>query len=293
MRIKLPNYSLMGMSISGRYTSICIPEFKICFDMGCLPDVSIGAHTVFITHGHMDHIGDLNLHLRQRRLRGIQRSPNYVMPQVCMEPFKVLYSACDALDRGHRDTTLFTKMLDFNLFSSEGFQNKEFKVNHKAYVKAYPMVHRVPAFGYVLFERRTKLKEEYKNLKGSEIAALRKQENSPDMFDITEKNLIAFTGDTTIEGIIYVPDFLEAETLIIECTHLQDVAEEETHHHKHTHIKDILKYRELIKCQNLVLCHFSGRYFDKPGRIRELLDELDFFEQMKPINVYLFDEMPI
>lgn len=291
MKINLDQYSLCGVSISGRFTSICVPELKICFDMGCVPKQSISARVVLITHGHMDHIGALNLHYRQRCLRSITRKPNYVMPSICFKPFKMLHSAYQALDQGLSDTTSISHISEMNLFKTETFMDQPFKLNAQTYIKAYPMKHRVSSFGYIVYESRKKLKPEYCHLSGHEIANLRHEQ---DLFDIHEKPLIAYTGDTIIQSVLDQPDFLKAETLIMECTHLQDMSSNVTHKYQHIHIEDILTHKDQFQCKNLVLCHFSSIYFDRhPTMIKKLLEDLDFFKKMAPVNVYLFDELPI
>ena len=114
------------------------------------------------------------------------------------------------------------------------------------------------------------------------------------MFITREKILFAYTGDTMIDSVLEQNDFLKAETLVMECTHLNNMSSESTHKHQHIHVDDILKNKNKFKCKNLVLIHFSSRYYDgEKSIVRELLEKIDFFKQMEPINVHLFDELPL
>jgi hypothetical protein len=63
--------------------------------------------------------------------------------------------------------------------------------------KVMKTFHSVPSVGYCFWQIKSKLKDEYKNLKGPQIGELRKQGVS--VLEETHLPLFAFTGDTSIE----------------------------------------------------------------------------------------------
>lgn len=103
--------------------------------------------------------------------------------------------------------------------------------------------------------------------------------------DVTEVPLIAFSGDTTIEGLLRHTDMLNAETLIIECTYLlanldesKNDTPEECHRRGHIHEQDIIDHHAKFKCKELILCHFSRKYrrddiFETKERLQKLFGD--------------------
>ena len=86
------------------------------------------------------------------------------------------------------------------------------------HVKVIECFHTVPSVGYLFYEKRNKLKEEYKNLNGTELAALKKQN-----VQVVEQVLIplfAFLGDTVPIVFEKYPQLFEFPFVITECTFL-------------------------------------------------------------------------
>jgi ribonuclease Z len=120
------------------------------------------------------------------------------------------------------------------------------------------MVHTVPTFGYVIFSHRKKLKPEYIGLPGIELKELRKTVSITEDTFVPE---IAFTRDTTIEGILREPIFLQARVLIMECTFLDDeVSPETAREYGHVHVTDIIEHSDKFANECIILTHFSARY---------------------------------
>jgi len=120
--------------------------------------------------------------------------------------------------------------------------------------------HSVPSVGYCFFDTKLKLKEEYKSLKGAEIAALRKQGVQIQTEQLVP--LFVFTGDTTPQ--IFSQEILfQFPVIITECTYLNDSENEKAKKNSHTHWNEV---KEIIKAHPniiFVLTHFSCKYSDK------------------------------
>ncbi|KAK4350506.1 hypothetical protein RND71_029819 [Anisodus tanguticus] len=57
--LQIEGYSIEGISIAGHETCIIVPSLNLAFDIGKCPQRAISQQFLFISHGHMDHIGGL------------------------------------------------------------------------------------------------------------------------------------------------------------------------------------------------------------------------------------------
>ncbi|AYV83813.1 MAG: tRNaseZ [Hyperionvirus sp.] len=120
------------------------------------------------------------------------------------------------------------------------------------------MTHKICSYGYIISEQRQKLKHIYKGLTGKELKDLK--EANIEIHDQISIPIISFTGDTTINGVLANPEFMESNILIMECTHFHDstIADAETH--GHIHFQQILDNIDKFHNKWIVLCHFSQKY---------------------------------
>lgn len=97
--------------------------------------------------------------------------------------------------------------------------------------------------GYVVYERRNKLKAEYHGLSGSEIAKIR--QSGAEVSQVVDTPLIAFTGDTLVtwmdsaDSHPVIRDALRATVLITEATFLESTIAQSKSWEKygHTHLE--------------------------------------------------------
>ncbi|HEX4149490.1 MAG TPA: metal-dependent hydrolase, partial [Pirellulales bacterium] len=128
--------------------------------------------------------------------------------------------------------------------------------------------HTVPSLGFVVWERRRKLKPEFSQLSGNEIRDLRLSGT-----EVTEERRVAklaYLGDSSPEGLDQCPAMYEAQVLITEMTFVSPKhRKDKIHKYGHMHLDDLLERRERFRNEMIVASHFSTRYNSK--QIRDLV----------------------
>ena len=224
-----------------------IPELKMGFDLGAHPWDFMGTPTWFITHCHLDHIAALPLYVARRRLMKMAK-PKIYLPAYAVDAVRNMLDTFQRLDRGR---------LPCDLIGVEGGQ--ELEISRELVVNVMKTRHTVPSVGYVVSERRKKLKPQYLELSGDQIRDLRKGGT-----EITEERrlpLIGFTGDTSPLGLDDNPMFYEAKILITEMTFIADDHRKELiHKNGHMHLDDFVAREDKFKNEIVIAGHFSTRY---------------------------------
>lgn len=282
LTVKLGNLTLRGKSTGGKETAIIIEELSVIFDVGYQADKVETIQNVFVSHGHGDHIGCLHFCNYSRKLQNITNPWQVIMPQCCIEPFRVIATAVSSLARGgfprefheckfENDTTTtkltikpFDKLRIDKLIPAE--ECKDIPLIHKPNYTtcAYKMNHRITSFGYVISEWRKKLKKEFLSLSPAEIIAIKN--TGTVLTEQIEILTVAFSGDTKIDAILANDKFLNAQILIMECTHFQydsenpDIAINDAMLHGHVHFKQFVDNITQFKNKWIVLCHLSQKY---------------------------------
>jgi ribonuclease Z len=139
---------------------------------------------------------------------------------------------------------------------------QEIELSRELVVTPVKTVHTIASLGYIVWERRKKLKPEYLALAGHEIRDLKNQG-----VDITREvriPLVGYTGDTTPAGLDLNPDFYQTQVLITEMTFVAPGhRKEKIHKNGHTHLDDIVARQKEFKNELIIAGHFSTRYTDK------------------------------
>jgi ribonuclease Z len=256
-------YTIRGYSRAGSRTCIIIPDLNILFDMGYMNDIAHSIDNKFISHGHNDHIGCLHYDHCTRRLAKITKNKLYVMPRQCIKPYMMIASAISEMNRGQNgeNIKIFDTLLDTTIVSSEECENMLYPVIHSKnlFFKAIPMDHKVKSYAYIIYRLSKKLKKEYLNMSPRELIEIKKIIGN----DITEPiytPIVAYTGDTTIAGIIKNKELLNVPLLIMECTGFDDDDKDIVSCGGHIHFDDIVAYRDLFYNTKIILFHFSQKY---------------------------------
>lgn len=254
-------FTFWGQSVAGTRTCIIVEELKIAFDLGFYPRKAASCDTVFVSHGHADHMGSLHYHSFDRSLQRMEK-PTYIMPEYCVSYFKQAYHALKHLNR-HFDGELRENHSVIGT-DPKGVKSEDVTTlkNGRYRVKSYEMIHTVPAVGFVIFEIKKNLREDLRHLSQKDIGNLAR--SGEQVNRLYEVPIIGYTGDTTIDGVLRHEDLLNSEILIMECTYLNTGCEndgiEKCHERGHIHEQDIIDNADKFQCKELMLCHFSRRY---------------------------------
>jgi len=247
--MKVNGIEIKGRSVSGYATVVALPEYGVCFDCGMAIHDAVQSETVCITHGHLDHFGDVARHAYIRGMTGMASSL-FVVPLSLtgrVEELMAYWAKVQEARRApYRTTTL-------RAGDSLGIRS------HRI-IRSFETDHRIPSQGYMLLEDRKRLKPEFVGVDGRELGRMRKE--GIRFEDVFEVPLVAFTGDTMAS--LYDRVKFEVKVLIAECTFLNDVTVDEAHKKGHTHITELAAKADRFEgVEALVLTHFSKRYGNK------------------------------
>ncbi len=227
-----------------------IAELKLGFDLGVQPWDFMGTSTWFVSHTHLDHIAALPVYVSRRRMMKMD-PPTIYLPESTVDACQQVLRTFQRLDRGSMPCELIgVKPGDM------------IELSRELVVEVLPTRHTVPSVGFVVYERRKKLKPEFTHLQGTEIRDLRLQ--GIEVSAETRIPILGYTGDTSPPGLDDNPVFYEARTLITEMTFLApDHRKEKIHKHGHMHLDDFKARRDKFKNELIIAAHVSTRYTDR------------------------------
>nr|XP_043617254.1 tRNase Z TRZ1 [Erigeron canadensis]XP_043617255.1 tRNase Z TRZ1 [Erigeron canadensis] len=247
--LDIEGYSIEGLSIAGHETCVILPSLNLAFDIGKCPQRAISQQFLFISHGHMDHIGGLPMYVATRGLYRMS-PPTIIVPTVIKESVEKIFEAHRAMDQSELKHTLIG--LDVG---------EEFHLRKDLKVKAFKTYHVIPSQGYVIYSVKQKLRPEYVGLPADEIKKLKF--SGAEITYTTTSPEVAFTGDTTSDfiGDDNNGDMLKAKILIMESTYVEDtMTVENARDYGHTHLSEIIKDANKFENKAILLIHFSARY---------------------------------
>jgi ribonuclease Z len=136
------------------------------------------------------------------------------------------------------------------------------------WVRAFRTHHTGPSLGYQLLTRVPKLRNEFLELPGAEIAA--RKQRGEDLFRIEERLELAYATDTLIRVLDTHPSLLSTRVLILECSFLDGRKSiEASRAGGHLHLDELLERASLFENEALVLMHFSQIY--SPSEVHAIL----------------------
>ena len=258
--------TLEGFSRAAMQTYWRIPELKLGFDLGGQPWSFMGTPRWFVSHTHMDHLLALPAYVARRRMMKME-PPTIYLPAYAVPRVRQLLDIFMHLDHGRLPCQLIGVK-----------PGEEYELSREHVVSVLKTDHSIPSVGYLVWERRKRLKPEYQSLSESEIRqlALAGHQVSAE----TRFPRIAYLGDSTPKGLDDNPEMYEADILILELSFVaKRHRSEKIHRRGHIHLDDIIDRRERFRNGLIIGSHFSTRCTDREidrivsHRIPDMLDD--------------------
>ena len=238
-------FRVQGTSIAGEATCVSIPELDICFDMGVCPRAMLAMKYVAVSHGHMDHIGGLAYYCSQRWFQGMGEG-TIVCDARIAGPIERMMAGYIELE---------AQKTPFKVIPLK--PGEETQIKNGVVLRGFEVEHTVPAFGYVIVEKRSKLKDEFVGMPQEKLKELK--ERGTEITRIVEVPLIAYLGDTAPGPALVREDVRKAQIVICECTFTEPDHKERAKVGMHMHADEIAEWLRVLECQSLVLTHVSRR----------------------------------
>jgi len=247
-----------GYSRAAVQTYWRIPELKIGFDLGAQPWSFMATPNWFVSHAHLDHLAALPVYVARRRMMKME-PPTIYLPADAVGPVEALLRAVQRLDRGRLPAKLV------------GLENdQEVSLSRELVVRTFPTRHTVPSLGFLVWERRKKLKPEYHHLSGEEIRDLRL--SGVEVSSEIRLPKLAYLGDTAPQGLDVLPEVYRAEILIMEMTFVAPGERASViHKYGHTHLDDFVARADRFENEVIIASHFSTRLH--PDQIQRIIDK--------------------
>lgn len=247
--LKHGDLTIEGYSRAAVQSCWRIPELKLGFDLGAQPWDFMGTPAWFVSHTHLDHIAALPVYVARRRMMKMD-PPVIYLPEHAIELVHHVLKAFSRLDRGR----LPCELLPIRA-------GDDIELSRELAVSVAATRHTVPSLGFIVWERRKKLKAEFQSLSGEQIRDLRLSGT-----EVTEERrlpLLAYTGDTAPEGLDQNPDMFNAKVLITEMTFVAPShKKDKIHKHGHMHLDDFVARARRFQNEVIIAMHFSTRYHD-------------------------------
>lgn len=227
-----------------------IPELKLGFDLGASPWAFMGTQTMFVTHAHLDHLAAIPVYVARRRMMKMD-PPTIYLPEETVDNVRRMLLAWQRLDRGRMNCDLIGVK-----------PGDEIQLSREHVVTAFATKHTVPSVGYIVWDRRKKLRPDLAGLSGDQIRDRRLA--GEEVTQEVRVPLVCYVGDSAPAGLDNDPALYEAQVLITEMTFFRpEHRKEKIHKFGHTHIDDLIERADRFKNELIILAHFSTRYQDK------------------------------
>jgi len=245
VKLTLDNLEILGYSVGGEETVIALPGLDVCFDIGKAPEDILTINHILLTHGHMDHAAGIAYYFSQRDFR--EMTPGTILISKHLAPaLERLLDCWGGLD-GSRPPAQIISMQP----------GEEYEIRRNLFAFAFETNHSIGSLGYTIIERRQKLKDEYLDLPGPEIARLR-QSGVPVTYTLNLP-LVTYLGDTREGDFEKLACVRQSRILIAECTFFQHDHHERARAGRHYHFDQLARLLPQMENEFILLTHLSRR----------------------------------
>jgi ribonuclease Z len=241
----VPPYRIQGISVAGEQTAVQVAELDVTFDIGMCPRVVLSSPYVALSHGHMDHVGGLPYYFSQRTFQRMGVG-TCICHHALAGPLSNMMKAWVDVEQ---------QQTPHKIVGIEDGQSVEVKNN--IFLRGIEMRHTVPAMGYALVEKRSKLREEFIGLPQEKLRELKT--TGTEITRTLDIPLVAYTGDTEMGPNLFRDEFAAAKLVISECTFFEPDQRSRSGVGKHLHVEDIVTLLDVWQAEAIVLVHLSRR----------------------------------
>ncbi|MGB7323981.1 MAG: MBL fold metallo-hydrolase [Rubripirellula sp.] len=251
--------TIEGYSRAAVQTCWRINELKLLFDVGVQPWDFMGTPTMFISHAHLDHIAALPAYVSRRRMMKMD-PPVIYLPDSAVDTAWDMLQCFRKLDRGAMPCELVGLL-----------PGDETHISREYIVTALRTTHTIDSLGFVVHQRRHKLKPEFVDLTGEQIRDLKI--GGTEITTESRIPIVAYSGDTAPKGLDDNPVFYDAKVLINEMTFVApEHRKDKIHKHGHMHIDDWRKRADRFNNELLIAGHLSTRYNE--SQVKRFVDKI-------------------
>lgn len=236
---------LQGISLAGEETVVTAPDFNVAFDIGRAPHEALLMDTLCLSHGHMDHAAGLAYYFSQRAFQGMP--PGTLLVHRKLVPAVEQLLQVWGLIEGHVSPG---RIIGVD-------EDEDFELNRQLVVRPFRVRHPGPCLGFSLVEVRKKLKPEYAELSGPQIAAIKRQGQAVE--NRVEIPRVAYCGDSMLGNFLDNDHVRNAEVLIFECTFFEADHLDRARLGGHTHVTALPELMERVRSPQVVLIHLTRR----------------------------------
>ena len=241
----IPPYRIQGVSVAGEEAVVHVPELDLAFDVGLCPRPVLTAGTVCLSHAHMDHVAALPYWFSQRNFQKLGTGRVLCHPRL-VKPLEAMMATWVDLER---------QKTPHEIVGLE--PGVDFQIRPNVFVRGIEVSHSAPSLGFVVLERRSKLKDEFHGLPQDRLRDLKAA--GTEITRMMEIPLIAYTGDTEMGPFLLRDEFVNAQIVITECTFFDPEHRDRAKVGKHLHVEDIRNLIQTWKAPNIVVVHVSRR----------------------------------
>jgi ribonuclease Z len=238
--------TLRGVACGGLRTCLMVPELGVMFDAAPRVPGQLRYDTIFVSHGHQDHLGGLPYLVSQRHMVKVG-PPTVHVPAEVEAPLRRIFEAWREIE-------------DFGLeVDLHGHQPGDTVPLRDGLARCVRSVHRVPSLAWIVERHTKRLRPALQGRPGPELAERRRQ--GEDITELHVEPILCVTGDTQIELFDREPLVRQCDVLVHEVTGWDDRrGPDDVRQWGHTHVDEIIERAERFEGQALVLVHRSPRH---------------------------------